>query len=53
MGVPERRKRKRGESIFDEIMSENFPIPRKEINIQIQEQKGLRDKLKKASTKTH
>lgn len=37
-----KRKREKGvESLTEEIMSENCPIPRKETNIQIQEQKEL------------
>lgn len=41
-GIPEREERKNGaERLLEEIMDENFPYMRKEMNIQIQELKEL------------
>lgn len=41
MGVPEREEREKYRELFEEIMSENFPILRKEPDIQIPEEKSL------------
>ena len=55
IGVPEGEEREKGmETLFEEIMAENFPNLAKETDIQVQEsQKCKRDEPKETHTKTH
>ena len=55
IGVPEEEEKKKGsETIFEEIIVENFPNMRKEIVNQVQEvQSPIQDKSKGKHAKTH
>ena len=55
IGVPEEEEKKKGcETIFEEIIVENFPNMKKEIVNQVQEaQSPIQDKPKEKHAKTH